>query len=402
MGTRGLPGDDHDKVQLRPLQSLCEDITVAQCFNEVLNLLLLEGTLYKQPRKQKRAQRQAMVQVKTLEELIEKQHFSPIRSRSLSAKSFTIQEKRELSMNLGWCFFYLFDCPWTHSGWSADTISLLLSATGSSSSLEFDTPPYIRCDPQCTSSEKDENDVNNIMGDSVFLALGKLLVEMELGRRVTATECDGFGRPNLWLTLSKVLDDEMYYACDDYLKAIEGCLELHRSKFVSKSEESTTKPAKVIYNSIVANLEKDLAHYRKRSKKRRRSVSCLSVDLESSIKSTAELMSVRMTKLHDEKTDSSHVGSCEDVSTPNFKDPRGHWNNQVSRIQPEEAAIVAGQESKQMPKRARISTDDSTSEFRRVDISSLLNTTTNFPPVPTRFVRIFDDLEPDTPLADSR
>ncbi|KAL6826396.1 hypothetical protein V8C40DRAFT_244103 [Trichoderma camerunense] len=398
----GLPGDDHDKVQLRPLQSLCEDITVAQCFNEVLNLLLLEGTLYKQPRKQKRAQRQAMVQVKTLEELIEKQHFSPIRSRSLSAKSFTIQEKRELSMNLGWCFFYLFDCPWTHSGWSADTISLLLSATGSSSSLEFETPPYIRCDPQCTSSEKDENDVNNIMGDSVFLALGKLLVEMELGRRVTATECDGFGRPNLWLTLSKVLDDEMYYACDDYLKAIEGCLELHRSKFVSKSEESTTNPAKVIYNSIVANLEKDLAHYRKRSKKRRRSVSCLSVDLESGIKSTAELMSVRMTKLHDEKTDISHAGSCEDVSTPNFKDPRGHWNNQVSRIQPEEAAIVAGQESKQMPKRARISTDDSTSEFKRVDISSLLNTTTNFPPVPTRFVRIFDDLEPDTPLADSR
>ncbi|KAL7961306.1 hypothetical protein V8C34DRAFT_274368 [Trichoderma compactum] len=396
----GLPGDGHNRVKLRPLQSLCEDIAVAQCYNEVLTFLLLEGTLYKQPRDQRRAQRRAMVQVKTLTELIEKQHFSPIRSCSLSTKSFTIQEKRELSLNLGWCFFYLFDCPWTHSGWSADTISLLLSTTGSPSSLEFETPPYIRCDPQCTSSEKDESDLSITMKDSVFLALGKLLVEMELGRRITATECDRLGRPSLWLTLSKVLDDGMLSACDDYLKAIEGCLELHRYKPESTQEESTTKPAKLVYNSIVANLEKDLAHYRKRSRKRRRSVSCPPMDLDSSVKSIAELIPARMTKLRN--IDAVQVGSCEDVPAPNFKDSRAHWNNEASRIQPEETAIVAGQESQQISKRARVATDDSTSGFRRVTISSLLNTTTAFPPVPARFVRIFDDLEPDTSLTDSR
>lgn len=396
---------EQKKGKLKPLQSLCQDIAIAQTYNDILSLLLSEGALYKQPREQNRAQRRAMVQVKTLKELIERQRFSPIRSDSLSLSSFTIQEKRELSLNLAWCFLYLFDCPWTDSSWSADTISLLLSATESSSSLEFEIPPYIRCGPKCDPSKKND-DLGIMIHDSSFLSLGKLLVEMELGRQITPTECNRRGQPSLWLTLDKILsEDGMLSACEDYLKAIEGCLELHRSIVELAPEERAAESAKLIYDAIVANLEKDYEHYRKPNRKRKRSDIRPPVNPALNSSPSADVFAVQMAKSHNEQVRDGYAGGFGDTPATTSEDSKKPDSHIWSSFQPEATVVTEDQGFEQTLKRARVGLRCTISKSTMANRSSLradsssIDTSSSTSSV---FFQIFDDIEPDIATADAR
>lgn len=397
-----MPQDEHKKGKLKPLHSLCQDIMIAQSYNDVLPLLLSEGALYKQPREQRRVQRRAMVQVKTLEELIERQRFSPIRPCSLSSTGFTIREKRELSLNLAWCFLYLFNCPWTDNSWSASTISLLLSATASTDSLEFETPPYIRCSPKCEPS-KQNDELGIMMNDSVFLALGKLLVEMELGRRIVPTECNRRGQPSLWLTLDKILrEDGMPFACYDYIKAIEGCLELHRSIVELAPEERAEESTKLIYDAIVVNLENDFDHYRGPDRKRKRRFQP-PIGLGLNASTAVDINVAQTAKSCNEEVDSGYVGGFGDTPSAIYKDSKESDNKRWSSFQPERAVATEDQGFEPTSKRARVGMRRSiskstvaTASVFRADFSRTATSSSS------DFIQLFDDLEPYTAAADTR
>lgn len=408
MGIRHLPRDEY-KRKLKPLQSLCRDIATAQTYNEVLPLSLSEGALYKPPRGQKRTERRALVQVETLKVLIERQYFSPIRPCSPSPTdhasiSLTIKEKRELSLNIAWCFLYLFNCPWTDNSWSADTISLLLSTSESSSSLEFETPPYIHCDPKYELSEKSDN-IGTIMNDSVFLALGQLLVEMELGRRITPTELNGHGQSSLWLTLNDVLrEDGMLSACDDYLKAIEGCLELHRYIDELTPEEWAEESAKLIYDAIVVNLEKDFKHYRERIKKPKHNVSPSLTGLKLAASPLADAPVAQMAKSLKRKVGVEYEEGFGDTSAALSRDSDRSGDKRCPGIQPEINIVDADQRVEQTPKRPRVASQHTTDTRTLVTRPSLHadSKRSTSSSISQGFIQVYDDILPHTAVLDIR
>lgn len=272
--TRNLPRSKHKKMTRRPLRSLCEGITDAQQFDEVLDLFSHQGRLYKQPLEQTRSQSRAVAEVKTLDDMIKEDRFSPLMEQD---DRFTLPQKRQLSLNLSWCFLYLFDCSWIQNGWSADNISLISSMNEASSIPEFNAPPYISCGLNCISSENDSSSLGSVEGDSMFLALGKLLVEIHLGRRISTTVSSKIGSSSLWLTLDKILKGpSLSYATSYYALAIQGCLDLYRSSRDMEPEEKILALPDLIHEEIIRNLEEDFKQYSNKSKeyanKRRSSI----------------------------------------------------------------------------------------------------------------------------------
>ncbi|KAL6896479.1 hypothetical protein GGI43DRAFT_429027 [Trichoderma evansii] len=289
--------------------------------------------------------------------------------------------------------------------WSADTISLLLSATTSSSSLEFEIPPYIRCGPKCDPSKKND-DLGIVMNDSVFLALGKLLVEMELGKRIIPTECNRRGQPSLWLTLNKIIsEDEMFSACEDYLKAVEGCLELHRSIVELSPEERAAESAKLIYDAIVVNLERDFQHYRKPNRKRKRNVTQTVVSPALNTSTSADVSVVQVTKSRNEEVDARHAGGFGDTpaATPGYSK---ECDNKICPSTQSEAIVVTeDQKFEQTPKRARVGLQRPFSKSTTVAGSSIRadsSRTAIFSSASSTYIQVFDDLEPDTAATDAR
>ncbi|KAK4074576.1 uncharacterized protein Triagg1_5172 [Trichoderma aggressivum f. europaeum] len=265
--TRNLPRSKHKKMTRRPLRSLCEGITDAQQFDEVLDLFPHQGRLYKQPLEQTRAQSRAVAEVKTLDKLIKEDRLSPSMEPDTLDGIFTLPQKRQLSLNLSWCFLYLFDCSWIRNGWSADNISLISSMNAPSSIPEFNAPPYISCGLHCISSENDSSSLGSVEGDSVFLALGKLLVEIHLGRRISTTVSSEIEPYSLWLTLNKILKGpSLSYATSYYALAIQGCLDLYRSSRDMEPEEKILELPDLIYAQIIIHLEEDFKQYSKRLK----------------------------------------------------------------------------------------------------------------------------------------
>ncbi|QYT04619.1 hypothetical protein H0G86_011524 [Trichoderma simmonsii] len=219
------------------------------------------------------------------------------------------------------------------------------------------------------------------MKDSVFLALGKLLVEIELGMRITSTERNRNGQPSLWLTLDKILEeDRLPSVGDDYLNAIEACLDLHQSNSELMPEERTSELSRLIYDSIVVNLEKEFSRYRKsRKRKRRCDVSPSSMDLGLSPVS-ADTGSIQIFKSRNEETNIAGAADLWNASFRNSSPLNKSANNRQSSIQPEESGNAADQGAKESSKQPQITTEESVMTNRRV----------------------LDDLEPDVSATDSR
>ncbi|KPM41849.1 hypothetical protein AK830_g4744 [Neonectria ditissima] len=120
--------------------------------------------------------------------------------------------------------------------------------------------PYMRC------SQVEPQSPEKLLGSSIFLNFGKLLVEIETGSRVVVAEKDNHDNPSLWLTIEKFVREKMPSATESYLQAIEGCLDLHTKASLETAEELT----RLTYKSIISHLEKDQSHYRRPSLKRQR------------------------------------------------------------------------------------------------------------------------------------
>ncbi|CAM1501764.1 Fc.00g037480.m01.CDS01 [Cosmosporella sp. VM-42] len=265
--------DDSDRKNTRcvRISKLCTAILESLCYNELFKLHKMGHTLYRINHNQNPPRQQNGVPAVSLGQLIDTECFLPLSSDRPISLAFTVSEKRELTLDLSWCLMHLFNCNWTDDCWSVEKIFLLAPSSESFDALLRGVPPYMVCE-RTKSPSTGHSGLTSLLGDSIFLKFGKLLVEIEIGHKVVATEKNNLGYPSLWLTIDKIISEgQMPSACDNYLKAIEGCLNLHRETYYLDPGESAKELSKQIYDSIVVNLEQDYSHYRRPHVKRRRS-----------------------------------------------------------------------------------------------------------------------------------
>jgi hypothetical protein len=208
----------------------------------------------------------------TIQYLLDHQMLVPWSAGVESSAPLKIRDKRELALNLAWCFVHLFDFKRMETGWSADQIYVLSSTADDSAPMVTEIPPYVTCQQSNMEESKLQPNMGKLFCGSVFLSLAKLLVEIEIGRNISIEEKDKFGNPSLWLTIRKLIkENHLSLACDDYIWAIDGCLDLHRNfdRLVQNKPESS--PGEIIYKNIVAYLENDWKNYQRKTLKRRRS-----------------------------------------------------------------------------------------------------------------------------------
>ncbi|UKZ56832.1 hypothetical protein TrVGV298_010676 [Trichoderma virens] len=277
-----------------------------------------------------------------------------------------------------------------------------MSSNEFSGTCELDTLPYIRCDPKPSPSSPNDNALDTGTKDylthhSTFLALAKLLVEMELGERITVTECKEDDLPSLWLTLNNLVEEGvMQTTTNDYLNAIEGCLILHRSISKMSPEQWTTESASLIQNSIVKNLKADFEHYRKR----KREVSPPLVDVK-----PRPILNDSFAIGRNGETDVPRTGVLSDEPSDNSNNSKGAMNNTPSDIHPEKITTVADRRPEKRPKHTHIATGNYVTENEIVTESSVcINScgTTILPPTPLGSIKSSDELKSDTAPEQSR
>ncbi|KAK7222580.1 hypothetical protein V2G26_010583 [Clonostachys chloroleuca] len=252
------------------ITDICESITECLQYNDPLHLMTLNNTLYKLDGTY--APGLEAVPKWTIQYLLDHQMLVPWSAGLESSAPLKIRDKRELALNLAWCFAHLFDFKWMETGWSAEQIYVLSSTADDSAPMVTEIPPYIACQQPNMEEPKLQADIGKLFTGSVFLSLAKLLVEIEIGRSISIEEKDKFGNPSLWLTIRKLIkENQLSLACDDYIWAIDGCLDLHRNfdRLVQNKPESS--PGEIIYKNIVAYLENDWKNYQRKTLKRRRS-----------------------------------------------------------------------------------------------------------------------------------
>lgn len=258
---------------LEHVPEVCRSISKCQHYNNTLRLIIKQAQLYTGKYDGTRISRQMAVPGHTIEHLLDNDILAPPLPTSLpSASVFRIQDKRELTLYLAWGFFDLFGFDWTEGSWSSDKIFLLSSSDPSSTPVLVGKTPFISCQRKSTTTVRPLNSSTEpLLDHSPFLSLGKLLVEIHIGRSVVVTEQNRQGKPSLWLTIAKIIeDDQLWSANREYIDAIESCLALHRSLYDHPKHASTSHDSAMqIYSGIVAKLEQDLSRYRKRKRNER-------------------------------------------------------------------------------------------------------------------------------------
>ncbi|VUC29320.1 unnamed protein product [Clonostachys rosea] len=249
---------------------ICDSIAECLQYNDPLHLMTFNNMLYKKI-DGTYAQEMDAAPSRTIQYLLDHQMLVPWSAGVESAPPLKIRDKRELTLNLAWCFVHLFDFKWMETGWSADRIYVLSSLETDPKPMVTVKPPYITCQQPNMEEPKPQTGLGKLFSGSVFLSLAKLLVEIEIGQSVSIEEKDKLGNPSLWLTIRKIIEDnQLSLACDDYIQAIDGCLVLHRNFDLLVRNKPELSPGKIIYEKIVAYLENDWKNYQRKSLKRRR------------------------------------------------------------------------------------------------------------------------------------
>lgn len=160
---------------------------------------------------------------------------------------FTPWEKRTLALQLSHIFLHTHDCKWTANRWAASEVQFAESRHGNA----VKSPPYIKCNNNGTDVKQ-----NQI---PVFVALAKLLVEVEIGEEIKGQllQYNKLNKPEMALTLSMILDSGRMSNTRYYSEAVEQCLRL------AKGYEEPESMRNYILNNIVKNLEIELALMRK-------------------------------------------------------------------------------------------------------------------------------------------
>ncbi|KAI1459017.1 hypothetical protein F4805DRAFT_422342 [Annulohypoxylon moriforme] len=241
--------NDRDDV-VDVVTDLCFRVQESLHLNEHLQLHLLNEELYYIENTNILASQDNATLGQSLYDLIKAGYFQRITWNS--EDRFTIWEKRKLALNLGLIFMYLYDCKWTKCGWEATNMHFLASLAIHQRENLLQVPPYLGCGSHLADpNEGIEHPF--FKGPSDFLSFGKLLLELEFGEEITATQRDKLGTPSLYLTLLITLEQGRISANKYYTEAIRGCLQLYKNPGQLESVRMR------IYGKIVLNLEKEMA-----------------------------------------------------------------------------------------------------------------------------------------------
>ncbi|KAK4187620.1 hypothetical protein QBC35DRAFT_409987 [Podospora australis] len=207
----------------------------------------------------------------TLEGLVTKGAFEPaltyetFKSQGPTAPRFTPVEMRKLAVKLGYCLMDFFD-----ANIGSQSIRFMSSQTG----IEKE-----RIHLAFNSSLPATEDLHTFhIGHPTLLSFAKLLLEIYSGSGIIAESISpyyGENNQKVWLALCVYLERLENERSDSYLRAIRGCLMVHRkiSKSLSSSPSSIEDDAiirKALYKEIVRNLELGLdeatprAHHKRR------------------------------------------------------------------------------------------------------------------------------------------
>lgn len=156
-------------------------------------------------------------------------------------------QKRTLALQLSHIFLHTHDCGWTTDRWKASDVQFAESRHGNA----VESPPYITCNNKFMDVYKRES--------SAFVALAKLLVEVEIGVEIKGEliQYNKLGEPDMVLTISMILDEGRMSNTRYYSEAVEQCLRL------AKGREDPESLRNYILDKVVKNLEIELALMRK-------------------------------------------------------------------------------------------------------------------------------------------
>lgn len=230
------------------VNDLCSKIQTSLGLNEHLRLNLFNGELISTENTDigLLASQDDTTPGVSLHDLILAGHFQRITWESKNR--FTIWEKRKLALNLGLLFMYLHDCKWTKYGWKPDKMHFLESLASHQRENVLQTAPYLDCGPHPI------EDIGLLYkGSPDFLLFGKLLLELEFGEEIKATERDKYGRQQLYITLTTALGQAKKTTNKYYADAVSASINLSRH---ARQEEPIMDQ---IRSNIIMNLEKELA-----------------------------------------------------------------------------------------------------------------------------------------------
>ncbi|KAK6525214.1 hypothetical protein TWF694_005360 [Orbilia ellipsospora] len=175
---------------------------------------------------------------------------------------FSPGDKAVLTLSLARCLLHLFQSPWMRQPWTAESVQFLHK----SRPIEIlDVHhPYVRYIlPRNDDDETTEPELAKYR--KVMLSFARLLLEIDTGDTITASNTLSGDPDDLGYALSDILD------CRDeprgpYHQAIEGCLKFKFLLASMQKREPKANPdyqiRKVIYTGVIEHLEQNLSRFR--------------------------------------------------------------------------------------------------------------------------------------------
>ena len=237
--------------QRKQIEDICALLELAQRNNCCLGMLVDEEKLWHVKSQAKQLSFLDSLPTISLQELLQTSTKLPLR------------EKRILAVVLANSSLQLCESPWFSKDWSKEDISFFYK-----SATHVDLKrPYLSTSFQNFPQDDDQDAMLRIHPNQSILALGILLLEIQLGKPIESQRAaedliDG-QRANVNTDLTtalRLLEDSVDDIYEDYRTAIQACLNCN---FVSPDQALDLENAEfrqAVYENIVAPLEQELYH----------------------------------------------------------------------------------------------------------------------------------------------
>ncbi|TGJ86468.1 hypothetical protein E0Z10_g2278 [Xylaria hypoxylon] len=242
-----------DRASISPIPNICAELRQQRGEGMSLTLLVKEYGLFgtwEGPNLTARG----LSSKESLHQLILEGAFKPFDFntllRGVPPAKFSIKDKRELAVKLGFCLMDFFD---------ADIASKQIYFLGSSKSHPSKEFPYLAFNSKLPATSDSQTFV---MGHPALLSFAKLLLELEFGE-ISNLSISPHSSQNsgVYVELMRLVEGLELERSDSYVQAIRGCLVVHykiakalRSHNLDgKATDFTIR--KVLYKEIVKSLE---------------------------------------------------------------------------------------------------------------------------------------------------
>jgi hypothetical protein len=182
----------------------------------------------------------------------------------LASRPFTLRERRILAVILAHSMLNFCDTPWVGKNWDKNHLSFFKRKSKKGSQLDFHRP-WISTQFDNTTATEDVDELYRIHKNPSVLALGILLLEIELraGIEESATEDDlsptGEVDCNTSLfTAERLLETQIDDMFERYRNAIEACLKCDFVEDGASTSLDDEDFQQAVYENIVVPLEEEL------------------------------------------------------------------------------------------------------------------------------------------------